>query len=95
MNNVLRALMADNEEERNRHLDRETLLYAVQRRITCERTGQALDVDSAVMVTGIKDGRRTAAVLTGEAWDEVAEHVLAKLAEIGATVKVIDGRQLT
>ena len=37
--NVLRALMADSEEERQKYLDRETLLYAVQRTITCMRTG--------------------------------------------------------
>lgn len=95
MDNVLKALIADSEEERQRHLDRETLLYAVQRRITCERTGRVLDVDTAVLVTWIKGEQRSASVLTGAAWDEVADVVRAKVAEIGATLEVIDGRQLT
>ncbi|NLU77783.1 hypothetical protein HCA58_05105 [Micromonospora sp. HNM0581] len=95
MDNVLKALMADSEEEREKYLDRETLLYAVQRQITCERTGQVLDVDSAVMVTWVKGEQRVATVLTGGAWDEVAEQVRAKVAELGATLEVIDGRQLT
>ena len=33
-------------------------------------------------------------VVTGEAWDEVGESVKAKVAEIGAELEVIDGREL-
>ncbi|SCL70485.1 hypothetical protein GA0070606_5415 [Micromonospora citrea] len=94
MNNVLRALMADTDEERDAHLNRETLLYAVQRTIQCQRTGAILDVRTAVMVTTILGDKRGAWVLTGEAWDEMEEWTRAKAAEIGATLEVIDGRKL-
>ncbi|MFI7430733.1 hypothetical protein ACIBPB_27435 [Micromonospora sp. NPDC049836] len=94
MNNVLKALMADSEEERQKYLDRETLLYAVQRQITCMRTGVVLDVDKAVLATTILGEKRGAWVLTGEAWDEMEEWTKAKVAEIGATLEVIDGRKL-
>ncbi|WP_319461234.1 hypothetical protein [Micromonospora sp. RTP1Z1] len=94
MNNVLKALMADSEEVRQKYIDRETLLYAVQRTITCMRTGVVLDVDKAVMVTTILGDKRGAWVLTGEAWDAMEEWTRAKAAEIGATLEVIDGRKL-
>ncbi|MBC9004107.1 hypothetical protein [Micromonospora aurantiaca (nom. illeg.)] len=92
--NVLRALMADSEEERQKYLDRETLLYAVQRTITCQRTGVVLDVDRAVMVTTILGDKRGAWVLDGEAWDRMEEWTKQKAEEIGATLEVVDGRKL-
>ncbi|MFG3602595.1 hypothetical protein [Micromonospora chersina] len=94
MNNVLAALMADSEEERQKHLDREVLLYAVQRTIQCQRTGAILDVRTAVMATTVLGDKRGAWVMTGDAWDEMEEWTKAKVAEIGATLEVIDGRKL-
>ncbi|MFR9780430.1 hypothetical protein ACL02O_30825 [Micromonospora sp. MS34] len=92
--NVLRALMADSEEEREAHLNREVLLYAVQRQIQCQRTGAILDVRTAVLATTVLGDKRGSWVLTGEAWDEMEEWTRAKAAEIGATLEVIDGRKL-
>ncbi|MFI7283103.1 hypothetical protein ACIBOV_22865 [Micromonospora chersina] len=94
MNDVLAALMADNDADREKFLNREVLRHAVMRQITCERTGQVLDVRTAVMVTWIKGDSRSAVVVTGEAWDEVGESVRAKVAELGAELEVIDGREL-
>ncbi|MFU8873227.1 hypothetical protein [Micromonospora sp. SL4-19] len=94
MNDVLAALMADNDADREKFLNREVLRHAVMRQITCERTGQVLDVRTAVLVTWIRGDSRSAVAVTGEAWDEVAAHVQAKVADLGAELEVIDGRTL-
>ncbi|WDZ84015.1 hypothetical protein [Micromonospora cathayae] len=94
MGDVLRALMADSDEERDRYLDREFLRQAVMRAIFCERSGVALDVDRAVMVTTVKGDHRTIHVLDGPAWDEAEPALRALAAKLGREVEVIDGRQL-
>ncbi len=91
---VLRALMADNDADRDRYVNREVLRHGVMRTITCPRSGRVLDVDRAVMVTTVKGDSRQAYVLDGAAWDEVESELRAKAAELGREVEVIDGRQL-
>lgn len=94
MNDVMRALMADNDADRERFVNREVLRHGVMRQIVCERSGRVLDVDRAVMVTTVKGDRRTAYVLDGDAWDEVEAQLRAKAGELGMDVEVIDGRTL-
>lgn len=91
---IFRALLADNDEDRARFVDREALRHAVSRQITCMRSGVVLDVDRAVMVSTINGDRRSAYVLDGPAWDEVESQLRAKAAELGMEVEVIDGRAL-
>lgn len=92
--NVFRALLADNEADRERFFNREVLQHGVMRQIVCEFSGELLDVRTAVMVTTVKDDSRSAWVLVGEAWDEVEPRLRAKAAELGMEVEVIDGRTL-
>ncbi|MDG4796950.1 hypothetical protein [Micromonospora sp. WMMD1082] len=91
---VLRALMADNDADRDRYVNREVLRHAVMRAITCSRSGRVLDVARAVLVTMVKGDSRSAFVLDGAAWDEVESELRAKASKLGMEVEVIDGRQL-
>ncbi|WP_124821915.1 hypothetical protein [Micromonospora ureilytica] len=91
---VFRALLADNDDDREKFISREVLRHGVMRQIVCERSGKVLDVRTAVMVTTVKGDTRCAYVLDGDAWDEVDPALRAKAAELGMEVEVIDGRTL-
>ena len=95
---VAKAMMASvmgDEEASQAYVNHALLVYGVQRQIFCQRTGDILDTRRAVMVTITKGAARQGIMLTGEAWDEVAEDVRASAAEIGAVVEVIEGRSYT
>ncbi|HEY0700970.1 MAG TPA: hypothetical protein VGD43_24565 [Micromonospora sp.] len=94
MNDVLRALRADNDADRDRFLQREYLRQGVRREIKCLRSGRVLDVRTAVKVTTVKDGHRTEYMLDGPAWDEAEPALRATAKKLGMKVEVIDGRQL-
>jgi len=55
---------------------REALRHAVQRHITCPFSGRLLDIRTAVLVEGYKDGRQIAASISDP------EHFAAREAEI-------------
>lgn len=92
--NVLRALLADNDDDREKFLNREVLQHGVMRQIVCKFSGELLDVRTAVMVTTVQGDNRSAWVLVGEVWDEVEPALRAKAAKLGMEVEVIDGRTL-
>lgn len=75
--------------------NRSLLKYAVQKQITCPRTGQVLDVRTAVAVTvkNSKGGESTFAMV-GTEWDKIANHIQHLAVEQKCTVEVLDGREL-
>jgi hypothetical protein len=88
------ALFGD-EIDRTAYVDREGLLYAVQRTIMCQAGGGILDVRTAVYVTISREGNTLAAlVVTGAKFDEIGgmAHVHATAEKFSATFEVIDGR---
>ena len=89
------AAILGTDADRDAFIDREALRHAVSHRIFCERTGAVLDVRTAVLVTVIKGEKRGAMVLTGTAWDAIAERMEALADQAGATVEVIDGRHFS
>jgi hypothetical protein len=88
------AAILGTDADRDAFINREALRHAVSHRIFCERTGAVLDVRTAVLFTVSKGEKRGAMVLTGTAWDAIAERMTALADEAGATVQLIDGRQL-
>lgn len=93
MNPIMRALA--NGEDVDKIIDREALLFAVQRQITCKRSGKVLDVRDAVLLTLVgANGKRAAECFAPEVWDKVDVNLRARAAEVGATIEVIDGRKL-
>lgn len=95
------AMVFGDEIDRTAAVDREGLLYAVQRTIQCMATGAILDVRSAVLVTisSTEDEPRTLAMLvvTGAAYDKLGglDHVRATAQKYSATYEVTDGRDYT
>jgi hypothetical protein len=75
-------------------VDREVLLFAVQRAITCPRSGVVLDVRTAVYyrVTNFA-GKTGSDVVDGAVWDEIEQRTRAVCAARGITLEVIDGRE--
>lgn len=73
--------------------NRELLRYAVGRQIWCPHTKTCLDVRTAVLVDAKRGGETVSStVLAGDAWDKISTTALARLAEMGLDVEVIDGR---
>ena len=89
------AAILGTDADRDAFIDREALKHAVSRHIFCQRTGVILDVRTAVLFTVIKGEQRGAMVLTGTAWDAIAEQTAALADEAGAALEVIDGRQFS
>jgi purine-nucleoside phosphorylase len=91
---LAKALLSGDPAEREKFLQEETLRHAVMTKIFCQISGQVLDVRDAVLFTCTHNGNTGAVVMKGDRWDAMSEGVLAKAAEIGAAVEVIDGRAL-
>lgn len=90
---ILRALA--NGENPDDIVNRETLLYAVQRAITCAKTGRVLDVRTAVYYRVVNaEGKAGADVIDGAVWDIIGERIRAHCKAEGIELEVIDGRTL-
>ncbi len=75
-------------------VNRQVLLYGVQRQIMCQHTGKILDVRTAVMVTIKTPAQTVVDVMDPGHYDTIADAV-AKVCEAkGYTLEVVDGRQL-
>lgn len=74
---------------------RELLKFEVQKQITCPRTGDVLDVRTAVAVT-VKNaqGGESTFAMVGTEWDKIANHIQHLAVEQKCTVEVLDGREL-
>jgi hypothetical protein len=82
-------------ETMTQEVNRQVLLYAVQRKMFCDITGQILDVRDSVLVTGEKDGQTVVNLcVKGTAWDDGAEDAKAKAEDLGVVLDIIDGRNL-
>lgn len=75
-------------------VQREALLYAVQREITCPYSGVILDIRTAVLVEGTyADGRAAGThVLDGARYDTIAESLASGAADKDLTLVITDGR---
>lgn len=77
------------------HLNKQLLKYAVQKQITCPRSGAVLDQRTAVLMTVKNDkGGESSMVMAGTEWDEIANRITTMAAEQNCTVEVLDGRIL-
>ncbi len=88
--------MSGDDSEITRAADREILKYAVMRTITCPITGVVLDIRKSVLLTFKRADGTTAKseCVDGAHYDAVRESMTEKLATLGWTVDVIDGRQI-
>ncbi|MEH1014614.1 hypothetical protein V6U90_16070 [Micromonospora sp. CPCC 206060] len=94
MNEEMAKAFLGTDQDRDAFVNRETLRHAVARAIFCRYSGKVLDVRTAVLVEASKGERRSMEVLDGADWDSVKDAALAKFAELGWMVEVIDGRTL-
>lgn len=101
MTTGMAALLFGDEIDRNAAADREALLFAVQREITCPVSGAILDIRTAVLITitSTEETPQTLVmmVMTGDAFDKLGgiDHVRATAERFAATFEVIDGRVYT
>ena len=78
-----------------REVNKQVLLYAVQRKMFCDTTGQILDVRDSVLITGTKSGQTVVNLcIKGTVWDDGKADVEAVAEQNGVTLEVIDGRDL-
>lgn len=91
---LAQALLSDDPADREKFVQEEALRHAIMTKIFCQISGQVLDIRDAVLFTCTHNGNRGAVVMKGNRWDAMSEGVLAKAAELGAEVEVIDGRDL-
>ena len=75
-------------------LDKATLLAAVQRSIFCAKSGDILDVRTAVLVVVTKGRSRGTQVLTGEVYDALKDSFESLAKSQNATLQIVDGRTL-
>jgi len=76
-------------------VNREVLLYAVQRKIFCDISGKILDIDTAVLFLGTKDGENAVnIIMDGAVWDENGAASIEKAEALGIVPEIIDGREL-
>lgn len=76
-------------------VNRELLKFAVQRNIFCRISGEVLDIRTAVLITGTKDGANVVNLcVTGEVFDNGRDDMIATATENGVTLEIIDGRAL-
>jgi hypothetical protein len=93
MSDIARALAGGLDPEVA--ISRETLRYAVARRITCPLAGKLLDVRSAVYYAlTTASGKTGSEVCDAAAWDEIRDVVRDQVELIGGSLEVIDGREL-
>ena len=92
------AMMFGDDIDRQAAMDREVLLYAVQRQIMCMAGGGVLDVRSAVLTTIKREGHPdTLMIVTGKMFDELGgrAHVHSVAEKYAGTYEIIDGRDFT
>jgi hypothetical protein len=82
--------MSDMERTANRAI----LKHAVMRKIYCDRTGQVLDTQTAVMVTATLGPRVGTSVFAGSVYDTFRDSLAAIAAKEGVVLEVLDGREL-
>lgn len=77
-------------------VDREVLLFAVQRQMFCPISKRCLDVDSAVLIQGLREGTLVTSVVVDGSVVGSAEVEEAKAAaeRHGLDIEIIDGRLL-
>jgi hypothetical protein len=93
MSDIMQALAAGLDPDLI--INREALRYAVQRQILCAKTGQILDIRTAVYYRVVNaEGTSGAEVVTGEYFDRIDERLRAHCATNGIDLEVIDGRQV-
>lgn len=73
------------------HMQRELLVYGVQRTIICPITQQILDWRRAVYATG----NGTTLICDADAWDDFVDAGYAERVFKGEPAELIDGRLLT
>ena len=103
-----RAILADNDEDRQLNMDRSVLNYAVAKAVFCKSTGAVLDQSSAIYVEFFMDGK-SAGVMGPWSIPHFAEHAkkseeeaVEKLKSVsekaakryGFTSKIYNGREL-
>lgn len=91
---VTKAMMANSPEECTHWVHVELCRSSASRLIMCPYSGRLMDTFTTVVIERTKDGASKYDALHADAWDGVAEAALAKYAELGWTVTVIDGRTL-
>lgn len=75
-------------------VNQEALRFAVQRQITCQRSGKLLDERTAVYVRVDNGNAAASEVMAAAAWDEIAAVVIDVCAKGGVKLEIIDGRQV-
>ncbi|MDH6462082.1 hypothetical protein M2302_002257 [Micromonospora sp. A200] len=95
MNNIMAALLAETDADRDAALNREVLRQAVARNMFCSASRRVLDVRTAVYVSATTAGRVAAVVLDGEVYDRIRPDIEVLALAKGSTLEIIDGRTLS
>jgi hypothetical protein len=76
-------------------VERELLAWAVGRTMICRLAGTVLDQKDAVMLTTKKNGVEVGCeVISGAAYDKIADRLVDTMAANGMELEVVDGREL-